>query len=209
MRAAGSPCAGRARPRRRASSPCFLREGRTRDLEVFNLAIDSKLPGCDVVALKVEDVALIIGIVSLHRLEKQRDTRGSNSGASTTCKPKHVEHPGRTDCRAAWHPVRRPRVAPGPLLRSDRCRCQRERSSYKRGGSDDRPKLRWCGASHPLPLQLARAFWYFNSRTMATSAGMAALLDSALGRLHRGSSAPCVLGATEHRHRPLRNPAAP
>jgi integrase len=32
-------------------------EGRTRDLAMFNLAIDSKLPGCDVVALKVEDVA--------------------------------------------------------------------------------------------------------------------------------------------------------
>ena len=32
-------------------------EGRTRDLAMFNLAIDSKLPGCDVVALKVEDIA--------------------------------------------------------------------------------------------------------------------------------------------------------
>jgi len=30
---------------------------RTRDLALFNLAIDSKLRGCDVVALKVEDVA--------------------------------------------------------------------------------------------------------------------------------------------------------
>jgi len=30
-------------------------EGRTRDLAMFNLAIDSKLRGCDVVALKVED----------------------------------------------------------------------------------------------------------------------------------------------------------
>src|SRR5262245_45857827 len=29
--------------------------GRTRDLAMFNLAIDSKLRGCDVVALKVED----------------------------------------------------------------------------------------------------------------------------------------------------------
>jgi len=29
--------------------------GRTRDLAIFNLAIDSKLRGCDVVALKVED----------------------------------------------------------------------------------------------------------------------------------------------------------
>ena len=32
-------------------------EGRTRDLTMFNLAIDSKLRGCDVVAIKVEDVA--------------------------------------------------------------------------------------------------------------------------------------------------------
>jgi integrase len=32
-------------------------EGRTRDLAMFNLAIDRKLRGCDVVALKVEDVA--------------------------------------------------------------------------------------------------------------------------------------------------------
>jgi integrase len=31
--------------------------GRTRDLAMVNLAIDSKLRGCDVVALKVEDVA--------------------------------------------------------------------------------------------------------------------------------------------------------
>jgi integrase len=32
-------------------------EGRTRDLAIFNLAIDSKLRGCDVVALKVDDIA--------------------------------------------------------------------------------------------------------------------------------------------------------
>jgi integrase len=32
-------------------------EGRTRDLAMFNLAIDSKLRGCDVVAIRVEDVA--------------------------------------------------------------------------------------------------------------------------------------------------------
>jgi integrase len=35
----------------------LLIEGRVRDLTLFNLAIDSKLRGCDVVALKVEDVA--------------------------------------------------------------------------------------------------------------------------------------------------------
>jgi integrase len=32
-------------------------EGRVRDLALFNLALDSKLRGCDVVALKVEDIA--------------------------------------------------------------------------------------------------------------------------------------------------------
>jgi hypothetical protein len=31
-------------------------EGRVRDLAMFNLAIDSKLRGCDVVAVQVEDV---------------------------------------------------------------------------------------------------------------------------------------------------------
>ena len=35
----------------------LLIEGRIRDLAMFNLAIDSKLRGCDVVALKVEDIA--------------------------------------------------------------------------------------------------------------------------------------------------------
>jgi hypothetical protein len=32
-------------------------EKRTRDLALFNLAIDSKLRGCDIVALRVDDVA--------------------------------------------------------------------------------------------------------------------------------------------------------
>ena len=32
-------------------------DGRIRDLALFNLAIDSKLRGCDLVALKVDDVA--------------------------------------------------------------------------------------------------------------------------------------------------------
>jgi integrase len=32
-------------------------DGRTRDLALFNLAIDSKLRGCDVVAVRVDDVA--------------------------------------------------------------------------------------------------------------------------------------------------------
>jgi hypothetical protein len=32
-------------------------EGRKRDLALFNLAIDSKLRGCDVVTVRVDDVA--------------------------------------------------------------------------------------------------------------------------------------------------------
>ncbi len=32
-------------------------DGRIRDLAMFNLAIDSKLRGCDVVSIKVEDIA--------------------------------------------------------------------------------------------------------------------------------------------------------
>jgi integrase len=35
----------------------LLVEGRIRDLAMFNLAIDSKLRGCDVTALRVEDIA--------------------------------------------------------------------------------------------------------------------------------------------------------
>jgi hypothetical protein len=39
------------------SEPRLLLEGGTRDLAMFNLANDSKPRGCDIVALKVEDVA--------------------------------------------------------------------------------------------------------------------------------------------------------
>jgi len=46
------------RPKHVWSIPTKLQiEGRVRDLAMFNLAIDSKLRGCDVVAIKVEDVA--------------------------------------------------------------------------------------------------------------------------------------------------------
>ena len=34
--------------------------GRTRDLAMFNLAIDSKLRGCDVVSLRVEELLLMV-----------------------------------------------------------------------------------------------------------------------------------------------------
>src|SRR6266849_7406806 len=45
------------RLRQEARRLYFPRPWRAGDLAMFNLAIDSKLRGCDVVALKVEDVA--------------------------------------------------------------------------------------------------------------------------------------------------------
>jgi hypothetical protein len=50
-------------------------EGRIRDLAMFNLAIDSKLRGCDVVALKVEDVAPSGYAVGRATTEKDRAAR--------------------------------------------------------------------------------------------------------------------------------------
>jgi hypothetical protein len=46
-------------------------EGRVRDLAMFNLAIDSKLRGCDVVAIRVEDVAA----GGIHRGSRYRATK--------------------------------------------------------------------------------------------------------------------------------------
>ena len=46
-------------------------EGRARDLAMFNLAIDSKLRGCDVVYIHVEDV----GAGDTQRIERQSGRR--------------------------------------------------------------------------------------------------------------------------------------
>src|SRR6478736_1684708 len=46
-----------AKPPLRPKDVWLQIEGRVRDLAMFNLAIDSKLRGCDVVAIRVEDVA--------------------------------------------------------------------------------------------------------------------------------------------------------
>jgi hypothetical protein len=52
-------------------------EGRVRDLAMFNLAIDSKLRGCDVVALKVEDIAAGGYTADAQRFDRRR--RGNQS----------------------------------------------------------------------------------------------------------------------------------
>ena len=56
-------------------------EGRARDLAMFNLAIDSKLRGCDVVAIRVEDIAAggyIRPIAQLSGKRKPGDLSGLN-----------------------------------------------------------------------------------------------------------------------------------
>ena len=62
-------------------------EKHTRDLAMFNLAIDSKLRGCDVVRLKVEDVAPHGMIVDRAMVRERK-----------------IGHPVRSDERAAMTP---------------------------------------------------------------------------------------------------------
>jgi hypothetical protein len=53
-------------------------EGRLRDLALFNVAIDSKLRGCDVVALKVDDIAPT-GYAADRASVRQKKTDGRSS----------------------------------------------------------------------------------------------------------------------------------
>jgi hypothetical protein len=55
-------------------------EGRARDLAMFNLAIDSKLRGCDVVAIRVEDVAA-------GGYTADRAKRSPANGPASSCSP--------------------------------------------------------------------------------------------------------------------------
>ena len=55
-------------------------EGRKRDLALFNLAIDSKLGGCDLVAVRVDDVAP--SGYATDRATSARRRRGGRSGSS-------------------------------------------------------------------------------------------------------------------------------
>ena len=57
----------------------LLIESRARDLALFNLAIDSKLRGCDVVALRVEDVALMAMHSIAQPFDRRRPAGRSNS----------------------------------------------------------------------------------------------------------------------------------
>jgi hypothetical protein len=60
-------------------------EGRIRDLAMFNLAIDSKLRGCDVVTIRVEDVAT-----------------GGYAADRATVRQKKTGRPVRFELSSAW-----------------------------------------------------------------------------------------------------------
>lgn len=50
-------------------------ESKTRDLALFNLAIDSKLRGCDLVSLRVRDVSNTDGILDRAMIIQQKTGR--------------------------------------------------------------------------------------------------------------------------------------
>ena len=54
-------------------------EGRKRDLALFNLAVDSKLRGCDVVSIRVEDIAPEDTPSIARRFDRRRPGTPSNS----------------------------------------------------------------------------------------------------------------------------------
>jgi hypothetical protein len=60
-------------------------EGQIRELAMFNLAIDSKLRGCDVVALKIEDVAR--NGYAVDRATVRQKKTGSPSNSNCQSKP--------------------------------------------------------------------------------------------------------------------------
>ena len=101
-------------------------ERRSRDLAMFNLAIDSKLRGCDVVALKVEDVAPN-GYTIDHATIRQRKTG----------RPVKFELTEQTR-EAVDGYLRASGKKPGELLftsRRDKGRCMTTRTSSARASS--------------------------------------------------------------------------
>ena len=65
-------------------------EGRILELALFNVAIDSKLRGCDVVALKVEDVA-----PNGYVCDRACDGASEKDGASGPVRIDRADPPGR------------------------------------------------------------------------------------------------------------------
>jgi hypothetical protein len=102
-----------AKPPLRASHVWSIRmklqlEKRTRDLALFNLAIDSKLRGCDVVAMRVDHVAPNGYTLDRATIRQRRPV--ARSGSSSRADAASDRRVSQTERREAWRvPVRRSR----------------------------------------------------------------------------------------------------
>jgi hypothetical protein len=83
----------------------FKSKGEPRDLAMFNLAIDSKLRGCDVVAMKVEDVRHLVDAAFEH-------ADAAAGGCSGRCSAEMQRR--RNDCSAIFRNPRSARVPSTP-----------------------------------------------------------------------------------------------
>ncbi len=82
-------------------------EGKKRDLALFNLAIDSKLRGCDVVAVRVDDVApggYTMGRATIRQKKTGRPVRFELTDQARQAIVPEVDRP-----KARSVPLRRPR----------------------------------------------------------------------------------------------------
>ncbi len=76
-------------------------DGRVRDLALFNLAIDSKLRACDVVSLKVDDVA-----PHAMRLSGRRSGKARQADPSSSRSPSRPARQSMTTSKLAmWSPA--------------------------------------------------------------------------------------------------------
>jgi hypothetical protein len=64
-------------------------QGLTRTLALFNLAIDSKLRGCDVVAVRVDDVALDGYALDRATIRQKKAGRPPRFAGRRSFKPRH------------------------------------------------------------------------------------------------------------------------
>ncbi len=83
-------------------------EGRTRDLAMFNLAIDSKLRGCDVVAIKVEDVAPNGHTIERATVRQRKTGRPVKFELTEQTRPSHRRLPASVRKEARRVPIREP-----------------------------------------------------------------------------------------------------
>ena len=119
-------------------------QGLTRDLALFNLAIDSKLRGCDVVAIRVDDIApngYALDRATVRQKKTGRPVRFELTDQAryaideylrrTGLKPGEMLFPGRRDVCAKYdHPTIRPARSVSGWRASDSIQANSARTRY-------------------------------------------------------------------------------